>query len=460
MTSRSGGLLELVARGKKDVFFTANPVLSYFHSVYVRSAPFTKETYVTKARNNPDWGHWVDFDIEHRGDIVREFYLRINLPTWLPPAVAAINPTGLVTDGSGVTFGYCSSIGFQLISCIQLFVDQVLIHEFYGEHLDWRLKEANDIGKTLLISKATGLHYGTKLGIQRSATLGELRVPIPVIGSQHIGDPGLPLAALRNQRFRMRVHIRPISEVLVASDGRIAPSPFSIPLRVQATKGGPIDISATSLRMSDMVPLDISLESTNIYVPADVQVFLKAQTLRIPFQTVQFQEVIIADNKFTAAAPPFSIDFKFPFPLDFIGPADRLLIGIRSDACTRAGQRRILSPPTSAAFIKDIRINIANIDRIQQFPVEVFHSVTNYWKDTAPNILEFYTITFGGFDFANPAGTLNLTRAALPTVIFTLAPTDYDERTISRLASALVYAETWGFFAVANGKGAIMFEDT
>jgi len=460
MSSRSGGLLELVARGKKDVFFTANPVLSYFHSIYLRAAPFTKEVFVRKPRNNPEWGKWVDFDIEHRGDIVREFYLRIALPTWLPATAALANPTGLVTDMSGVTFGYCDNVGFQLIESIQLFVDEVIIHEMYGEHLDWRLQEAYDVGKSLLIGQQTGLHYNTKLGIARSATSPELRIPIPVLGSQHIGDPGLPLAALRNQRFRIRVHLRKLADILVASDGRIAPNPFEMPLRIQATRNALVDTSHKTLRMSDMPRLDISLESMNVYLPSDIQVFLKAQTLRIPFQTVEFQEIVIADNKFTAAAPPFNISFKFAFPLDFIGSTDRLLIGIRSAAATSAGQRRILTPPTSSAFIKDIRINIANLDRIKPFSTEVFHTVTNYWKDIAPNSLEFYTITFGGFDMRSPAGTLNLTRASLPTVFFTLAPTDYDERTISREASALVYSESWNFFAIANGKGAMMFDDS
>ena len=33
MTTRTGGLLELVARGKKDLFFTNNPTVPYYHNV-------------------------------------------------------------------------------------------------------------------------------------------------------------------------------------------------------------------------------------------------------------------------------------------------------------------------------------------------------------------------------------------------------------------------------------------
>lgn len=470
MTSRSGGLLELVARGKKDVFFTSNPVISFFHSVYMRSAAFSKEIYVTKPRNIPEWGHWVDFDIDHRGDLVRQFYLRIVLPTWLPTDVIKANATGIVSDPSGVTFGYCNNIGFQMLDTIQVYQDQVLIHEVYGEYLDWRLRQSHGLATTLLVSAETGGREETPLAIARSATPGILRIPIPILGSQRIGDPGLPMVALRGQRYRIRIYLRNMEDVVVASDGRLCPSPWNMPLRIQATASGPIDSSQTTLARTAMKHIDMSLESTQIYVPADVQVFLKAQTLRFPFQTVQFQEFAIEDNQLTAAAPPFSINFQFPMKVDFIGSVDRLLLGCRSEASTLAGQRTYLrpAPGLSTRFIQSIRLNIANIDRIRLFDVSAFREVANYWKDcrmgldlvdnTLPQ--EVYTISFGGFDSGEPAGTLNLTRAVLPTMYLTLAPTAYDVRNISRKASALLYAESWNIFEIQGGKGKMLFDDS
>ena len=148
MTSRSGGLLELVARGKKDLYFTSNPKITFFHSVYSRAAPFTKEIYVSAPRNVPDWGHYVDFDIDHRGDLLKRMYLRITLPTWLPSNAVAANLSGVVTDPSGVTFGYCNNVGFQVIDCIQFFQDQLLLFETYGEYLDWRLRQSYTLATT------------------------------------------------------------------------------------------------------------------------------------------------------------------------------------------------------------------------------------------------------------------------------------------------------------------------
>jgi hypothetical protein len=219
-----------------------------------------------------------------------------------------------------------------------------------------------------------------------------------------------------------------------------------------------------------MKNIDMSLETTQIYVPADVRVFLKSQTLRFPFQSAQFQQFTIEDNQLTAAAPPFNINFQFPMTIDFIGSADRFLLGIRSEASTLAGQRTNLppAPGLSTRFIKNLRLNIANIDRIQTADVPIVRELASYWKnyrmglDLANTSLpqEIYTITFGGYDVGEPAGTLNLTRAVLPTMYLNLAATAYDPRTISRKAVALLYAETWNVFEIAGGKGKMMFDDT
>jgi hypothetical protein len=470
MTSRSGGLLELVARGKKDLFFTANPQTSFFHSVYVRAAAFTKEIYLSTPRNAPEWGRVVDFDIEHRGDLVKHFYLRITLPTWLPPEAAAVNPTGLVTDASGVTFGWCNNIGFQMIEKIQIYQDQVILAETYGEFLDWRLRQSYGFTTTYLVAQEIGSRPETALGIARSATVGTLRVPFPVLGWQNLSDPGLPLCALKKQRFRIRVHLRKLEELVVASDGRLKPQPWGgMPLNVQATASGPVDTSLTTMPYGHMLRgLTMMLEQTEVYVPADVQTWFKAQAFRIPFQTVQYQRFTLEDNTMTAAALNPAATYTVPLNVDFIGSTDRMLLGFRSAACTEAGQRTLLRATNGKPFIRTARLNIANIDRIKAWPVPIFREVAAYWKSTRMGLnlvdptlpQEIYTLSLGGFDSAQPAGTLNLTRAVLPVLYVTLNGVPYDERNTSRQTFALLYAETWNVFEVQNGEGYMKFDDS
>ena len=468
MSSRAGGLLELVARGKKDVFFTANPLVSAFHSVYTRAAPFTKEIYVAKPRNVPEWGRWVDFDIEHRGDLMKNTYLRIDLPSWLPPDVRTINESGIVTDASGVTFGYCNNVGFQMLEKIQLFNDQVLICETYGEYLDWRLRQSYPTAATYALNADVGARDETSLGIGRSASQRSLRVPIPLLGWQHLTDPGLPIVALRGCRLRMRVYLRRLEEIVVASDGRLNPKPWGgVPLLVQATRTGPVTTDKYTLPYEAMREIGIALESTQVYVPADVSLWMRAQTIQIPFINVQHHTYHIEDNQMTAAAS-FVETFSYPMPIDFTGSISILLLGFRTEASMLAGQRtNYRPPPDGTKFIRNARLNIANIDRLRNWPSEVYRDVASYWKNcrgalesTHTDVLqEVYTLTFGGFDHGGPSGTISFVRAVLPTLYLTLNSIPYDERNISRKTFAMLYGESWNIYSISGGAGKILFDE-
>lgn len=463
----SGGLLELVARGKKDIFFINNPKISFYHSIYRPYSAFTKEIYIAKPRNNPEWGRYVDFDIDHRGDIVNNFHLRISLPTWLPLSVRDINNSGIVSDTSGVTFGYTNNIGYQMIDKIQLFMDSVLIQETFGEYLDWRQRMTYDFGTTYLYNTSIGTRPETSLAIGRSSTTNMLRVPIPLLGWGGLFDPGLPLVSLRTIRFHLRVFLRPYQEILTASDGRLNPSPFQKTLLVQSSASSiPIQWPEPTLNSSCMKNLDICLESTNYYLGSSTNTWLKAVAFSFPFKHIQFQQYTIDDNIMNAVAN--GAPLKIPIKLDFSGTIGRLLIGFRSEASNLAGTRNILVPPIgmSTSYIQSMRVNIANIDRIQQWEPAIFREVSAYWKNkrmplrldntTLPD--DIFVITFNGYDSPDPSGTLSFTRAVLPTLYVIPSPTMYDIRNISRRTFTYIYAEGWNLYEVKNGKGNLAFD--
>lgn len=450
----TGGLLELVARGKKDIFFTSNPQISFFHSVYPRCAAFTKEIFVAKPRNSPEWGKYVDFDIDHRGDVIKQLYLRIQLPSWLPASLK--DTKGVFTDLSGVSYGFTNRVGFIMIDKIQYFNDNVLLFESFGTHMDWRARQEYEFGVTGILNDEIG---GSMLTTGPGGMSRSLRVPIPMLGSQRLGDPGLPLSALRGNRFRIRVHLRPYTDVLVASDGRLKPNPFNMRLKIQTVKNGEFDTSHTSLPAACMKRLDITLESTYLYLPTDVNTWLKASVLRFPFRAVQQQLFTLEDNIMNAAATT-GVATNFPLPLDFMGPVSRLMVGIRSEANTLSGMLTTLTAPGGVPFIRSMRLNIANIDRVKKWDIDVFREVSAFWKHTAPANDEIYTISFGGFESTVPCGTVSFTRAVLPTLYLVLGSTTYDPRTISRAAIVEVFADSWNLYEVGGGRGRLMFDDS
>lgn len=320
---------------------------------------------------------------------------------------------------------------------------------------------------TFVVADDVGSRSDSALAIGRAATPRPLRVPIPILGWQHLGDPGLPLIALRNQRFRMRVHFRNLEELVVASDGRIRPAPWGgKSLRVQASNSGPVDTSMVTLALTTMKKPCVSLECGYTYVGADVSTYLRAGSWHIPFYHVQFQESTIEDNVLTAAV---NSTVQVPILADFIGSVDHMLLGFRSEACTLAGQRHVLRSVDNAPFVRTIRLNIANIDRIKAWSTEIYRDVASYWKQTrgaldlaAPDgrLQEIYTLTFGGFDYDRPVGTLNYTRAVQPTLFLTLNSINYDPRIVSRKTFALLYARSWNVFEIKNGIGKMMFDDS
>ena len=464
--SRSGGLLELVARGKKDVFFIANPSHAFFHSVYRPAAAFTKEVYCIKPKNVPEWGRWCEFEFEHRGDSVRDVYLRMVLPTWLPADLVTVNNAGLITDLSGNTFGYCNRVGFQAIEKVQVFMNQVLLQELYGEALDWGLRQAYSSEQVLVHAAPVGERTDTPIEIARTASPHMLRVPLPLLGTQQdAGGPGFPTVALRGVVLRIRVWLRRLEEVVVCSDRRIAPAPWDgMPLRVQSTRNGPTTTDRVTRPYSELKQVDVTLETTQIYLPADVQTWLKAQRIRIPFRTHQFRAFPLDDTQLTAAALTPAVPFQVRLPLDVLGPADRILMAIRGDGCTQAGERTKYTGPLLTPYITSARLTIAGTDRVRVWSAETFREFAAYWKCARFLTDEVYVLSFGagaGTDTPKrPLGTLQFTRASEPTLLLTLAPTKYDARIVSRAAVALVYTEPWNVFeTLGDGTGRLMFDD-
>ena len=69
------GLLELVARGKKDTFFTGEPKISFFHSLYRRASPWLRETRFLLPRNEGDFDSYIDFTLDPVADIIKDIHL-------------------------------------------------------------------------------------------------------------------------------------------------------------------------------------------------------------------------------------------------------------------------------------------------------------------------------------------------------------------------------------------------
>jgi len=462
--SSGGGLLDLVARGKKDTFFTSNPKISYFHSVYGKQPAFTQEIRLTQPRNKPDWGKYTDFEIEAVGDIVKNFVLLIDLPSWLPITQAKNNATSITTDLSGVEYGYCQDIGYHLIEKVQIFNDQIKLHEFWGQWLEWRRGQQQN---SSIYNKSAGRHSPGPNTIAQAATPGRLRIHLPVLGNQYPDDMGFPVTALTSQRFRMRVFLKKLESVIEASDGRLNPQPWGKIFQQQTQRNQPSQQFQTLQRYEIASPI-LTLETTQVYIPRDSQEYLRKTVLNVPFQEVQQCQFAIEDPKWLPVINT-GATVSIPLALDFIGPTSQITVGVQTEASITAGQLYQLNPPTSGAssFLQDIRLNMGTIDRINQWSSTILRDVANYYKlfkenrDPADGVLNIYTLTFGPKEKEQfrPFGTLNLSRSLQATLYVDLNAIGTDPRTNSRKSFITVYGESWNIFEIKDGKGKVMFAD-
>lgn len=463
--SSGGGLLDLVARGKKDTFFTSNPKICHFHSVYQRQPAFTQEIRITQPRNNADWGKYVDFEIEPIGDIVKKFVLLINLPTWLPPEQARQNLTSITSDLNNVTYGYTQDIGTALIDKVQVFNDQILLHEFWGTWLNWRGGQQINAP---IYAQLVGRHPPISHEIAKAATPpSQIRVNLPILGDQRQDDMGFPLTAVTKQRFRIRVHMNKLEDLVESSDNQFKPSPWGKTFKQQIQRNQhPTQFQ--TLQRYEIKPPTLSLETTQVYIPRDSQEYLKRTVISLPFQMTQQCIFTVEDNKWLPALN-LNTTVSVPLPLDFIGPTSRITLGIQSEANRMSNQHYVLFSPQGSAFIKDLRLNMGTIDRINKWSSSIMRDVANYYKndketrDPYGNPLNIYTLTFGSKETQTeqyrPLGTLNLSRSLEATLYVDLAAVSADPRSNSRKAFIMVYGESWNIFEIRDGQGKVLFAD-
>ena len=110
-------------------------------------------------------------------------------------------------------------------------------------------------------------------------------------------------------------------------------------------------------------------------------------------------------------------------------------------------------------FLTSVRLNIANLDRVQPLSTDVYKYVIPYWKHVRTNLDEIYTMSFGGVEEKQPAGTLNVTRATRPVFYITLNSIPYDYRSGNRTAYLKIYGQSWNVLEIENGLCKVMFAE-
>jgi hypothetical protein len=114
-----GGLLQLVAIGKQDIFLTGNPQITWFKMVYRRYTNFAIESQQIYFDGDPDFGKRVTAVVPRRGDLLGPIVLEVVLP--------------YVTLTDGTVASYTNTAGYSLIEEISLEIGEQEIDKQTGE---------------------------------------------------------------------------------------------------------------------------------------------------------------------------------------------------------------------------------------------------------------------------------------------------------------------------------------
>jgi len=105
--TQGGGLLQLVAQGKQDVFLTGNPQVTWFKMVYRRYTNFSIESQIIPFDSQPDFGRRITVLLPRKGDLLGKLMLEVQLPA-------------LYDSVTGDPVSYSNSVGHVLIQEVSI----------------------------------------------------------------------------------------------------------------------------------------------------------------------------------------------------------------------------------------------------------------------------------------------------------------------------------------------------
>ena len=200
-----GGLLQLVAQGKQDIYLTGNPQMSFFKMVYRRHTNFATESMPMYFDGTPNWGQTISCLVPRRGDLLTKLYLRVIIPQ--------LSLLGTTTPAS-----YVNSIGHALIEEVKITIGEQDIDKQTGEWME--------IWSQLTTPASQKDAYDEMIGRQANYLPPDI-IPAPNGRTLYIPlqfwfcrNPGLalPLLAMQYNPIRINIKLAPLSKVFWTGD--------------------------------------------------------------------------------------------------------------------------------------------------------------------------------------------------------------------------------------------------
>jgi len=195
----SSALLQLVARGRQDVYLTSNPQFTFFKHVYRRYTQFSMESIPIDFDGNTDFGRRITVVIPRYADLLSSLYIEVDLPA-LPQ-----------TTGPHINF-WVNDIGHALITDVSIEIGDKEIDKHTGEWLQIWTELTTPAEKRQGFNEMIGHWNDFPPNIYDVSGGLTLTIPLRFWFCNTIGA-ALPLIALQAHPVRIIMHITPFQDL-------------------------------------------------------------------------------------------------------------------------------------------------------------------------------------------------------------------------------------------------------
>ena len=424
---QGGGLLQLIAQGKQDVFLTGNPQVTWFKMVYRRYTNYAIEQQIIPFDNQADFGRRITVQIPRKGDLLGPLWLEIQLPA-------------LKNSVTGAPLSYTNATAHALIQEISIEIGEQEIDKQTGEWMEMWSNYTITQDKLQAWNNMIGKTDGNSAGNAPSNVVnlfGPLFLYVP-LRFWFCKNPGLylPLLALQYHPIRVNITLRPLNQMFI----------------VDSPTTDPCDISATAASITSMV-----MYGDYIHLDIDERRRFVANS----------HEYLIEQVQYTPSTPIDRTAAYVQIPMEFNHPLRELFWVVQRQAATRANQwfnytnlsigESSVNPQNSYMNqIQSALLRIDGFDRFDERRADYFRLVQPYQYHTVVPVNDFvysYSFAFRPED-VQPSGSMNASR--LDSIVLQLLM-DNTVTPARGPAAARIYAINHNVLRIVDGFGGLLF---
>jgi hypothetical protein len=468
-----GAIAELVSRGKKDAFFNQNPQRTWFGTNYTRRPATTLDTIIQLPSTPAAFGTRIDIELPRTADIIRSCDIRIQMPTWLPPAVAAYNleansnvriespPLDIPSVYlKPVAYGWANGFPNFLIQKWQLLADSFIITEGYGNYSSWEPYMTTDSNRAPILNAIAGQSSESDTDIQNRATPPILSFRVPLPGCQHSRDTGLPLCALQSkQKLFLRLWLAP-KEKLVES-GKLSNIVADIPTydtcpvpwggrRIYYNLNTPTEY--VTLQESQIGQPTIEAYFKVEYLDAETRTALASIPHSIPYKSQYFDQLVFDKTTWIVGNTVKKI-------LNIRGYFQAMFVQFASSLRIQENKWRDCNPPGGGSWVSWMTLIINAIPRINQWDTQQLQTVAQNIRlprDIPDNL---FLLQFGTEIDHEPAGAFFLTRTHKAELQFQVGDFALNPDVTGEYVTAYLYGQGWDILDIKDGIAVNRFPD-